>query len=356
MQAVEAECPAVLAPQRWPGGRLVLTARNGPVNSLSRPMRQALLHALQDTATRADVRAVVFTCAGSTFHAGADLAELDAGLQEPGLLEFMQAAAAAPQVLVAALHGTVFGGGLLVALACDWRIAEAGTRFAMPEVGLGLLPTFGGTQLLPRLVGVEAALRLIVDGEVWSAEQALEHGLVDEVVPPGARLTRALAGCLDRAKRPVWALDRHQEGDAAARAEAFSRRRRLAAQPMAPLAPLRCLEVMQGGLEQPLQEALRQEHAAFLELLASAQSRRLRRRFFGERALRRAEFDRAAVSARLQQARADPDLLREEARVLLAQGVLGGPAAVDALIVASLDLPRHAPGPIEDLFVESNRP
>jgi len=355
MQAAQAQGAASLEPERLPGSRLLFTARNGPVNSLSQPMRQALLRAVLEAAPRADIRALVFTCSGSTFHAGADLAELDTGLREPGLLEFVQACAQAPQVVVAALHGTVYGGGLVVALACDWRVAEAGTRFAMPEVGLGLLPTFGGTQLLPRLLGVEAALRLIVDGEVWSAEQALAYGLVDEVVPPGARVPRALARCLDHPKRPVWALRRHQEGDAAARAEAFSRRRRLASQPRAPLAPLRCLEVMQGGLEQPLHEALRQEHAVFLELLAGAQSRRLRRRFFGERALRRAVFDRAAVCARLRQAQAEPDRLREEAQALLAQGELGSLSAVDALLVACLDLPRHAPGPLEDLFAQAAR-
>lgn len=354
MQAAQAHGAASLEPERLSGSRLLFTARNGPVNSLSQPMRQALLRAVLEAAPRADIRALVFTCSGSTFHAGADLAELDTGLREPGLLEFVQACAQAPQVVVAALHGTVYGGGLVVALACDWRVAEAGTRFAMPEVGLGLLPTFGGTQLLPRLLGVEAALRLIVDGEVWSADQALRHGLVDEVVPPGARVPRALAASLGRPKRPVWAMQRHRDGGAAARAQAFSGRLRAASQPQAPLAPRRCLEVMQLGLDEPLHEALRLEHAAFLELLEGPQSRRLRRRFFGERALRRAVFDRQAAAERLCRAQADPERLREEARALLATGMPGGAAAVDALLVECLDLPRHAPSPLEDLFARED--
>ncbi|MFM7530896.1 MAG: enoyl-CoA hydratase-related protein, partial [Rubrivivax sp.] len=269
----------------------------------------------------------------------------------PGLLELVRACTGAPQVLVAALHGTAYGGGLLVALACDWRVAEAGTRLAMPEVELGLLPTFGGTQLLPRLIGVEAALRLVVDGEVWTAEQALEHGLVDEVVPPGARVAHALQACRVRAKRPVWSLARHEQEPAAARAQAFSlRRRRLAAPPEGPLAPLRCLEVMEGGLEAPLEEALAREHAVFLELLAGAESRRLRRRFFGERALRREAFDRRAVEARLRQARHDWQRLREEARGLLCRGEVASAEALDALMVQCLELPRHAPGPLEGWF------
>lgn len=335
------------------GGLLVLTARNGPVNSLSRPMRQALLQAVHEVAPRPDIRAAVFTCAGRTFHAGADLEELERGLREPGLLEFVQACTAAPQTLVAALHGTVFGGGLLVALACDWRVAEQGSRFAMPEVGLGLLPTFGATQLLPRLIGVEAALRLMVDGEEWSAEQALEHGLVDELVPAGTRLQAALAAGRARGKRPVWSMRAH-EGEPAARAAAFAQRRRqLAQQADSPLAPLRCLEVTQRGLEMPVPDALRMEHAAFLELLAGEQSRRLRRRFFGERALRREVFDRAQVSARLLQARSDPQRLREEARALLDEGALGSAPALDALLVELLQLPRHAPGPLDELFARS---
>lgn len=357
MDAVAVEDGSRLMRERFPGGRVVFTAGNGPVNSLSQPMRQALLRAVQEAALCPELGAAVFTCAGSTFHAGADLSELDEGLQAPGLLEFAQACWRAPQVLVAALHGTVYGGGLLVALACDWRVAEAGTRFAMPEVGLGLLPTFGGTQLLPRLVGVEAALRLIVDGEVWTAEQALEQGLVDEVVPAGTRVPRALQACLERSKRPVWMLARHAAQSPAARAQAFfQRRQRLAAPPEGPVAPLQCLEVMEAGLDAPLEEALAREHAAFLSLLAGAESRRLRRRFFGERALRRETFDREAIMARLQSVRADPRRLHEEACSLLTRGVVGRAEALDVLLLQGLQLPRHAPGPIEGLFARKSRP
>jgi 3-hydroxyacyl-CoA dehydrogenase len=353
MDAAAPQATPCLARERLPGGRLVLTASNGPVNSLSQPMRQALLSAVQETARLPDIRAVVLTCAGRTFHAGADLDELERGLQPPGLFEFMQACADSPHVLVAALHGSVFGGGLLVALACDWRVAEADTRFAMPEVGLGLLPTFGGTLLLPRLVGVEPALRLIVDGEQWSAEQAREHGLIDEIVPAGTRVDCALRASLGRAKRPVRDMRRHEEGRAE-RAEVFARRRRaLAGQPEPAVAPLRCLDVMQRGLDMPLQDAHRLEHAAFLELLAGAQSRRLRRRFFGARALRREAFDRAAVSARLLQARSEPERLRQEAHALLSEGVLRNAAALDVLLVECLALPGHAPGPLEDLFAQA---
>lgn len=266
-------------------GVRVLTAANGKVNALSRPLRVALLAALAE-ASRAEACAIVLRCAGRTFFAGADLQELEGGFEPPGLLEFVDACAAAPQPVVAALHGTVFGGGVVMAYACDWRVAAHDARFAMPEVGLGLLPTFGGTQLLPRLVGVPAALELVLDGVQWDAATALRQGLVDEVVPAAELEAAALvAARRGLSKRPLREGKRHLEEPAlAARALAV---RRSAMEVAATEAQARCLAVMAEGLGLPLEQALALEHAAFLELLASPSSRLLRQRFFAERAQRR---------------------------------------------------------------------
>lgn len=288
-----AALPGVLPAQAPPlvhardvDGVRVLTAANGKVNALSRPLRVAALQALVE-ASRADVRAIVLRCAGRTFFAGADLQELERGFEPPGLLDFVDACAAAPQPVVAALHGTVFGGGVVMAYACDWRVAAHDARFAMPEVGLGLLPTFGGTQLLPRLVGVPAALELVLDGAQWDAATALRHGLVDEVVP-AAELDATVLAAAHRvpAKRPVRQERRHLEEPARA-AQAIAARQE-AMNAATTEAQARCLAVMAQGLGLPLEQALALEHAAFLELLASPSSRLLRQRFFAERVQRRA--------------------------------------------------------------------
>lgn len=273
----------------------MLTAANGKVNALSRPLRMAVLAALSEAAVTPSVRALILRCAGRTFFAGADLQELEQGFEPPGLLEIVDACAAAPQPVVAALHGTVYGGGVVIAYACDWRVAAHDARFAMPEVGLGLLPTFGGTQLLPRLVGVPAALELVLDGVQWDAAMALRHGLVDEVVPAGELEAASLAAARRvPTKRPVREARRHLEEPARSAAALSARRDTLrAVQGAAPEAALRCLTLMHEGLRMPLEEALVREHEAFLDLLASPESRRLRQDFFAQRAQRRGFVERA---------------------------------------------------------------
>jgi 3-hydroxyacyl-CoA dehydrogenase len=335
------------------GSTLWLTGANGPVNALSQPVRQGLLEGIVAGDADPAVAAMILQGAGRTFFAGADLAELDQGLQSPGLLEFVAACEQTRKPVVAALHGTVFGGGVVVACACDQRMAADDTRFAMPEVALGLLPTFGGTIVLPRLLGLEAALQLIIDGATWDAQRALQAGLVDELVP-AQRLRAAAADLADRRppkRRLRDATVRREEPSAAA--AAFGRRRRaLAASAPGFEAPQVCLDVMEAGLALPMDEALRCEHAAFLRLLQSAQSRRLRRLFLAERRLRRGDFDRAAAAQRLRQAGPDPRQLRRVAHALLQEGAVPDADTLDALLVASTAAPRHAPSLIEDLLTE----
>jgi enoyl-CoA hydratase/carnithine racemase len=163
---------------------------------------------------------------GRTFYAGADIDELDRGLRSPGLLELVEAGDRSPLPVVAALHGSVYGGGVVVACAADRRLAAEGTRFAMPELSLGLLPTFGGTVFLVRWLGVEAALSLSVDGAVWSADEALRAGLIDEIVPAADLDERAQALAEERpAKRRVRDASCRTAEDPVAVADAFARRR-----------------------------------------------------------------------------------------------------------------------------------
>src|SRR5947208_3534577 len=164
-------------------GRIaVLTINNPPVNALSQHVRQGLRDGVTQAITDAAVGAIVITCAGRTFIAGADIMEFGKPPREPGLHEVLDLIEGSLKPVVAAVHGTALGGGLEVTLACHYRVGVRTARFGLPEVKLGLLPGAGGTQRLPRVVGVEKALQMIVSGEPIGADAALNHGLIDAIV------------------------------------------------------------------------------------------------------------------------------------------------------------------------------
>ena len=324
---------------------------NGPVNALSQPVRLALAEGVREGEADPLVQAIVVSCEGRTFFAGADLVELEQGLQQPGLLDFVKACENASKPVIAALHGTVFGGGLVVAYACDHRMAAHGTRFAMPEIRLGLLPTFGGTQYLPRLLGIEAALELVIDGAEWDTDRAMEAGLVDRVVPSDELLDAAAAASRQGMPKRRTLDARAHLGDVQGQGDALAARRRFL-EAVAPdfEAPRTCLEVIERGLQESLADALQYEHSAFLKLLASDQSRRLRRLFFAERALRRGRFDRPAVEARLRAVGPNPAALLNASRNLLQEAAVPDAKTLDALLVSVFDLPRHQPSLINELL------
>src|SRR2546426_717064 len=164
-------------------GRIaVLTINNPPVNALSQHVRQGLRAGLTGAIADATVGAIVITCAGRTFIAGADITEFGKPPREPGLHEVLDLIEGSPKPVVAAVHGTALGGGLEVALACHYRVGVRTARFGLPEVRLGLLPGAGGTQRLPRVVGVEKALQMIVSGDPIGADEARNQGLIDAIV------------------------------------------------------------------------------------------------------------------------------------------------------------------------------
>src|SRR5690348_13087795 len=160
----------------------VVTADNPPVNALKHEVRAGLAQALMQARDDGAVKAVVIACAGRTFFAGADITEFGKPPQAPSLHDVIAAIESMPKPVVAALHGTALGGGFELALACHFRVAAPGARVGLPEVKLGLLPGAGGTQRLPRLVGVEAALPIIVDGLPVPVEKAHALGAIDKIV------------------------------------------------------------------------------------------------------------------------------------------------------------------------------
>ena len=160
----------------------VIWVDNPPVNAISVAVRRTLLDGVALLNADADLQAGVLACRGRTFMAGADITEFGKPPQPPMLPETLDIIENAAKPIVAAIHGTALGGGLETALACHYRIALASAKVGLPEVKLGLLPGAGGTQRLPRLMGIEAALALIIAGDPISASQAAGAGIIDRVV------------------------------------------------------------------------------------------------------------------------------------------------------------------------------
>ncbi|HEX7759735.1 MAG TPA: enoyl-CoA hydratase-related protein, partial [Caulobacteraceae bacterium] len=153
-----------------------------PVNALGHAVRAGLKAALAQLAADDTVRAIVLVGEGRTFISGADIREFGQPAQAPGLDEVIDALDDSRKPVVAGIHGVALGGGLEVALACHFRVATADAKLGLPEVTLGLLPGAGGTQRLPRLVGPALAVKMIAGGAPLSGRQALEAGVIDEVV------------------------------------------------------------------------------------------------------------------------------------------------------------------------------
>src|SRR6058998_1244779 len=249
-------------------GRIAaLTINNPPVNALSQHVRQGLRDGVTQAIADAAVGAIVITCAGRTFIAGADITEFGKPPREPGLHEVLDLIEGSPKPVVAAVHGTALGGGLEVALACHYRVGVRTARFGLPEVRLGLLPGAGGTQRLPRVVGVEKALQTIVDGDLTAAGVAFAENILSE-------------------KRPLKKIRDLEDALAAARSkpEVFADfRKSVARQTRGFRAPESCIKAVEAAVNLPFDAGLKRERELFLELMASPESKAQRYLFFAER-------------------------------------------------------------------------
>ena len=271
------------------GDVALLRLANPPVNGLSFAMRAALGARVAEALADDAVAAIVVAGAGRMFCGGADIREFSAppppgAASLPAILDEIEAS---PKPVVAAIHGVAAGGGMEVALACHVRLAAPGTRLGLPEVTLGILPGAGGTQRLPRLIGVEAALDVIVGGKLHPVEQAVALGFADECVAGDleetavARARRLAAGGapLRRASR----LEEHLEA-ARGRPEIFENfRRKMARRARGFHAPYACVDCVEAALAMPYAEALKNERAVFDRLRESDQSAAQRHAFFAER-------------------------------------------------------------------------
>jgi 3-hydroxyacyl-CoA dehydrogenase len=273
------------------GDVAVITIDNPPVNALSWHVRQGLFDGLQQ-AVASGSTAIVVICDGRTFIAGADISEFGGGApQAVGLHETQAAMEDAPVPVIAAIHGTALGGGLEVALCAHYRVALTTAKFGLPEVNLGLLPGAGGTQRLPRLTGVPKALEMMTSGRHIGTGEALECGLVDEVVDGDlAELRAAAITFAERAVAEQMPLTRVRDrddkvlaarGDTQLFADFRSSIARKARGFLAPEYNIRCIEA---AANLPFEEGQRVEGQLFMELMTGPQSAAQRYYFFAERA------------------------------------------------------------------------
>jgi len=268
-------------------GVAVLTLDNPPVNALSQGVRQGLKEGVARALADDAALSIVIHCKGGTFIAGADITEFSSGLVEPGLHEVLEAMDDSAKPVVAAIHGTALGGGLETALSCHFRVAVASAKLGLPEVNLGLLPGAGGTQRLPRVVGVEKALQMVTSGVPISAAEALETGLVDRIVEGDLR-AGALAFAREKVAEGAQLVrirDRDDKLQAARKnPELFDRFRQSIARKtrgfLAPEYNIRCIEA---AVNQPFDEGMKTEGKLFMELMSGPQSAAQQYFFFAER-------------------------------------------------------------------------
>ena len=267
-------------------GIAVVTVNSPPVNALSAAVRRGIYDAIKAAGSDPQVQAVVLTCAGRTFIAGADITEFGKPPQQPSLGEVISEIENCPKPVVAAIHGTALGGGLEVALGAHFRVATKDAKLGLPEVKLGLLPGAGGTQRLPRAVGPELGVKMIVTGDPIGASEALKNGLIEEIIEGPAAGGEAFARKVLAEKRPLRRLRDDDSKLAAAKADrsiftnaaaaANKRNRGLEA-------PLACAEAVSWTLDVPFDEALKKERESFMRLVAGDQSKAQRYAFFSER-------------------------------------------------------------------------
>jgi 3-hydroxyacyl-CoA dehydrogenase len=276
-----------LVSTRRDGGIAVITVDNPPVNALKRDVRAGIRDAFVAARDDAAVDAIVLTGAGRTFIAGADITEFGKPPQPPGLIDVIKEIDAVAKPTIAAVHGTPLGGGLEITLACHFRVAAPGTRLGLPEIKLGLIPGAGGTQRLPRLVGIDKAMAMILSGDPIPAKDALAAGLIDAIIE-GDLVAGAIAFARKvlAEKRPLRRVRDMDDKLADVRRDpakfgeivaAHTKRSRGLA------APAAAVEAVRWTLDVPFDEAQQREREAFMRLLAGDQSKAQRHIFFAER-------------------------------------------------------------------------
>ena len=271
------------------GDVAIVTISSPPVNALSRAVREGLKLGVEKAEADPAVKATVLICAGRTFIAGADITEFGKPPAAPYLPDVLDRIETAKKPVIAALHGTALGGGFEVALTAHYRIAVPSAKCGLPEIKLGLIPGAGGTQRLPRLVGVETALDVILSGTPFGAREAKDWGVVDALAEEGKLRDGAIAFAkqLIADKAPLKKVRDRDEKLAPARGEPaiFETIRKANARKFRGFeAWLKAIESVRNAVDLPFDEGVAKEREMFMALLGSTQSKAQRHVFFAERA------------------------------------------------------------------------
>ena len=331
----------ILVNYRVEDGLALIGLARPPVNALGQPLRAAILDACERAAADAGVQAIILHGEHGLFCAGADISEFgsDASFATPDLPNLLLRLTELDKPLIAAIGTLALGGGLELALACGYRIGEPNARLGLPEINLGLLPGAGGTQRLPRLIGVEPALDMMISGQPIDAGHAVELGLLDRLSVSSESLlddARTFARELLAQQAPAQRSARFVNPGESVAADFFANFR-AANQPRwkSRLAPRLVLAAVEAACSLPLNEGLAREHELFKEAEASMQSAALRHVFFAER-----------ESGRIPGIGKDIALRNIEKVAVIGAGTMGGGIAMNfvnaGIPVALLELKGEA--------------
>ncbi len=304
------------------GAVAVITLDNPPVNGLGLATRTAIVDALRRAQQDDAVKAIVITGAGRAFSGGADIKEFNSpkALAEPTLHTVIAAAENSAKPVIAAIHTVCMGGGLELALGCHHRVAAPGAQIALPEVKLGILPGAGGTQRLPRVVGLEMAMNMIVSGTPVPSEKLAKTKLFDEIIE-GDLMTGAInfAGRVADTRPLPKVRDLKVDYP---NHEAFLQFSRNTVKAMAgPFpAPLKCVDAVAASITKKFDDGIAYERALFLDLVQTTESKALRHAFFGERA-----------ASKLPDVPADTPVREIKSVAIIGAGTMGGGIAMNFL-------------------------
>ncbi|XP_037542324.1 peroxisomal bifunctional enzyme [Nematolebias whitei] len=274
---------------RVSGSVSVITLQNPPVNALSAAVRQSILNTMERALSEPEVTSVVICGQNGKFCGGADIKEFGSNVRGPDLVPLIHRIESAAKPVVAAIEGIALGGGLELALGCHYRIAHSKAKLGLPEVTLGLLPGAGGSQRLPRLIGIPAALELITTGRHVTATEALQLGIVDEVternaVDAAVKFALSIAGkSLDSRRISTYPCPCPPDVDAVFET-AMQRVRQRARGAIAPVA---CVQALRAAATLPYTQGMEKERELINVLLTSGQARALQYCFFAQRVVGR---------------------------------------------------------------------
>lgn len=303
----------------------LITFQNPPVNGMSYALRKSLVVFVDQAEADSGVDAIVITGSARAFSGGADVTEFGTPrvLQQPILRVVIEVLENVTKPVVAAIDGVCLGGGLELALGAHYRVAAAHAQIGLPEVKLGLLPGAGGTQRLPRVVGLEKALHMITTGQIIKAKALADTALLDKVVE-----TDVVGAAIDFAKevvaqkqplKRVRDIDINPEG---ANEILQAAREKLQSGKKGQIAPLKCLDAVQASVFMPFDEGLKYERELFLQLMSSPESAAMRHIFSAERA-----------ATKIPDVPADTLLRKVEKVGVIGAGTMGGGISMNFLNV-----------------------